>query len=222
LLVAAVFTLVLVVCGAAYADNYTYRRTGAGDGAAGSLTLRKTDFPAQLRLTGGRVKPDETADSDSCNGYSPKERDLVVTGDAESRFHDPAHSVIVDSQVEVFRSSAMAATDVQRGRRMLAPACQTEAARQEHVKLVSYSLLGRPRCTCEFAISAMFETRTPQPNLDQLFILTAVRKGRYEATVLTSVGKSTSDTQSAQAAVTTALSLQGIALKATLTRLHAG
>lgn len=218
----AASALALLVCAAAYADNYTYRRTTADDTAAGAVTLRTADFPAQLRLTGGRVKPDETPNTDSCNGYIPKQRDLVVTGDAEARFHDSARSVIVDSQVEVFRSTTMAATDVQRGQRMLAPACQAQEAKQEHLKLVSYSLLGRPHCTCDFAISAMFETKTPQPNLDQLFVLTAIRKGRFEATVLTTVGKSTSDTSSAQAAVTTALGVQGLALKTTLARLHAG
>lgn len=211
----------LLVCGAAYADNYPYKRTAAGDAAAGSMTLRKADFPVQLQLTGGQVKPDETPNVDSCNGYIPKESDLVVTGDAESRFHDAARSVVVGSQVKLFQSTVMAATDVQRGQRMLAPACQAQAARQEHVKLVSYSLLGRPPCSCEFAVSAMFETTTPQPNLDQLFILTAIRKGRFEATVLTSVGKSMNDTQSAQAAVATALGVQGLAVKTTLSRLHA-
>ena len=218
---AAALALVLLACGAAYADNYRYQRTAAGDGAAGSVTLRKGDFPAQFRLTGGRVKPDETPNTDSCNGYIPKQNDLVVTGDAESRFHDSAHSLVVDSQVELFESTAMAATDVQRGERMLTPTCQSQAAKQEHVKLVHYSLLGRPKCSCDFAISAMFETRSPQPNLDQLFILTAVRKGPYEATVLTLVGKSTTDAQGARAALTTALAVQGTALKTMLSRLHA-
>jgi hypothetical protein len=213
--------LTLLVCGAAYADNYTYQRTSAGDAAAGSMTLRTSDFPAQLRLTGGRVKPDETPNVDSCSGYTPKESDLVVIGDAESRLRDSAHSVVVDSQVELFRSAVMAATDVQRGKRMLSPACQAQAARQEHVKLVSYSLLGRPNCSCDFAVSAMLETKTQQPNLDLLVILTAIRKGRFEATVVSTVGKSLNDAQSAKAAVTTALGVQGFAVKATLSRLHA-
>lgn len=211
----------LLVCGAAYADNYSYKRTTAGDAAAGSMTLRKADFPAQLLLAGGRVKPDETPNVDSCNGYIPKESDLVVIGDAESRLSDSAHSVVVDSQVELFRSTAMAAKDVRRGKRMLSPTCQAQTATQEHVKLVSYSLLGRPNCSCDFAVSVMFETKTPHPNLDLLVILTAVRKGKFEATVLTSVGKATNNAQSAKAAATTALGVQGLAVKATLSRLHA-
>jgi hypothetical protein len=167
------------------------------------------------------VKPDETPDGDVCNGYRPKERDLVVAGDAESRFHDSAHSVVVDSQVELFQSTAMAATDVQRGKRMLDPVCQAQAARQEHVKLVSYSLLGQPRCSCDFAVSAMIETKTERPGLDLLSFLTAIRKGRFEAAVFTSVGKPTNDSQSAEAALRTALAVQGLAVKAVLSRLHA-
>lgn len=215
------FVLVLLVCGAAYADNYTYRRTGAGDAAAASITVRKGDLPAQLRLTGGRVEPDETPNNDSCNGYRPKESDLVVVGDAESRFHDSAHSAVIDSQATLFQTTAMAAADVRRGKRMLAPACQAQEARQEHVKMVSYSLLGHPRCSCDFAISVMLETKSPSPNLDELSILTAVRKGRFEALVVTSVGKSTNDPQHAQSALRTALAVQGLALKAVLARLHA-
>ena len=215
------FVLVLLVCGAAYADNYTYKRSAAGDADAGSTTLRAADFPAQLRLTGGRVTPDETPNVDSCNGYIPKQDDLVVTGDAESRFHDSARSVVVDSQVELFQSTAMAATDVQRGQRMLAPTCQAQAAKQEHITLVSYSVLGRPHCSCDFALSVMFEAKSPHPGVDLLFVLTAIRKGRFEATVLTNVGKSTTDTQSAKAAAATALGVQGLAVKATLSRLHA-
>jgi len=144
------FVLVLLLCTAAFADNYTFKRTAAGDATAFSKTLRKADFPARLGLTGGRVTPDETANVDSCNGYIPKEHDLVVAGDAESRLHDSARSLVVDSQVELFQSSAMAATDVRRGKRMLARPCQAQAAKQEHVKLVSYTVLGHPKCACDF------------------------------------------------------------------------
>lgn len=213
--------VVLTLCAAAFADNYTYKRTAADDDAAASVTLRKTDFPAQLRLTGGRVKPDETPSNDSCNGYRPKESDLVVSGDAESRFHDSTRSIVVDSQAQLFRTAAMAATDVRRGQPMLSSACQAQAAKQEHVKLVSYSNLGHPRCSCDFGVSVMLEAKTSHPGLDTLSILTAVRKGRVEASVITTVGKSTANTQSGETAVQTALAVQGLALKALFARLHA-
>ena len=87
-----VFVVALLVCAAAYAENYTYKRTKAGDADVASMILRKTDFPAQFRLTGGRGAPDETPNTDSCNGYTPKERDLVVVGDAASTFHNANRS----------------------------------------------------------------------------------------------------------------------------------
>lgn len=213
---------VLALCGTAFADNYAYKRTAADDAAAAAATLQKTDFPTQLRLTGGRVKPDETPNNDSCNGYRPKESDLVVSGDAETRFHDSTRSIVVDSQTELFRTTTMAATDVKRGQRMLTPACQAQAATQEHVKLVSYSVLGRPKCTCNFGVSVMFEAKTTHTGLDTLSILTVVRKGRVEASVITTVGKSTASTQSGENALQTALAVQGVAVKALFARLHAG
>jgi hypothetical protein len=222
-LVAAVaLLLVLLVCGAALAENYTFQRTKTGDALARALMLRKTDLPVQFRLIGGRIKPDETPNTDSCNGYIPKERDLVVVGDAETGLHNSERSVLVDSQVQVFQSTAMAATDVQRGVRMLTPSCQAEQAKQEHVKLVSYSVLGRPKCTCDFGVSVVLETKTARASLNNLTLVTAIRKGRVEASVITTVGKSTIDAQKGQAAAQTALIVQGIALKAALARLHAG
>lgn len=211
----------LALCAAAYAENYTYKRTAAGDATVGSIVLAKADFPAQLRLAGGRVKPDETPNTDSCNGYVPKQRDLVVVGDAESTFHNPDHSVIVDSQVGMFGSTTMAATDVQRSMRMLTAACQSQAAKQEHVTLVRYVLLGHPRCTCDYGVSAMLETKTAHAGIDNLMIVTVVRMGRFEASVFTNVGKSTTSTQSASAAAQTVLVVQGVALKALLSHLHA-
>jgi hypothetical protein len=213
--------LLLTVCGAALAENYTFKRTKAGDALAASLTLRKTDLPAQLGLIGGRIKPDETPNTDSCNGYTPKQHDLVVVGDAETNFHDSAHSLLVDTQVQVFQSSAMTAADVQRAIRNLTPACQTEEAKQEHVKLVSYAVLGRPKCTCDFAISLMFETKTARATLNNLTIITAIRKGRYEAGVITRAGTAPTDVQKRQLASQTALIVQGLAVKATLAHLHA-
>jgi hypothetical protein len=87
--------LLLSVCGAALAENYTFKRTKAGDALAASLTLRKTDPPGQLGLTGGWIKPDETPNTDSCNGYTPEEHDLAVVGDAETSFHDAVRSLPV-------------------------------------------------------------------------------------------------------------------------------
>jgi hypothetical protein len=185
------------------------------------MILRKADFPAQFRLTGGRGKPDETGNTDSCNGYTPKERDLVVAGDAESTFHNANRSVVVDSQVAMFQTEAMAAADVQRSLRMITPACQAQAAKEEHVKLVRYALLGHPNCTCDYAVSALLETKTAHVGLDNLMIVTFIRRGQYEATLFTNVGKSTANATSAGQAAQTALIVQGTALKVLVRRVHA-
>ena len=216
-----VFLVALSVCAAAYAENYTYKRTTAGDATVASMILRKADFPAQFRLTGGRGKPDETGNTDSCNGYTPKERDLVVAGDAESTFHNANRSVVVDSQVAMFQTEAMAAADVQRSLRMITPACQAQAAKEEHVKLVRYALLGHPNCTCDYAVSALLETKTAHVGLDNLMIVTFIRRGRYEATLFTNIGKSTANATSAGQAAQTALIVQGTALKVLVRRVHA-
>ena len=168
------------------------------------------------------MKPDETPNTDACNGYIPREHDLVVVGDAESAFHTADHAVFVDSQVARFRSPAMAAKDVQRSSPTLSASCQAQAAKQEHVTLVHYALLGRPKCTCDFGVSAIVETKTKHAGLNSLTIATWVREGAYEANILTTVGKSTTNAQAASGATRTALLVQGIALKALLARLHVG
>ncbi len=218
--VAAGLTLaVLVLCGAALADNYTYRRTAADDAAAARVTLKAGDFPSQLALSGGAVKPDETPNNESCDGYRPKESDLVVTGDAEARFHDAHRSLAVDAQVQLLQTASMAATDIARSRRMLTVACQLQAAKQDGVKVVSYVPMGKVRCGCPFSVSYVFETKSSKPGLDHLFVVSVLRKGRAEATVFTAVGKSVSDTQGA--ALRDALAVQGLAVKAVVARLPA-
>jgi hypothetical protein len=219
LAVALAALVALLLCGAALADNYAYKRTAADDAKAASVALKVRDFPAQLRLAGGAVKPDETPDNESCNGYQPKESDLVVSGDAETRFQTHDGSVAVDSQIEILKTSAMAATDVARSKRMLSVACQLQAAKQDHVKLVSYVPMGAARCSCAFSASFAFETKTVKAGLDHLFVVTVMRKGRAEATVLTLIGKSTSDTQNA--ALRDALAVQNFAVKAVAARLPA-
>jgi hypothetical protein len=218
-LTAGVALVALAMCGAALANNYQYKRTAADDAKAASVALKTHDFPAQLKLSGGAVKPDETADNESCNGYQPKEADLVVTGDAETRFQNPNGSVAVDAQVEILKTASMAATDVTRSKRMLSVTCQLQAAKQDHIKLVSYVPMGAARCGCEFSASFAFETKTAKAGLDHLFVVTVMRKARTEVTLLTLVGKSTSDKQNA--ALRDALAVQGLAVKAVTARLPA-
>ena len=190
---AVLLALVLALCGTALADNYTYQRIPRDNAAAAAITVRAADLPKQLGLTGGRVKPDETPNSDSCNGYHPRSSDLVVTGDAETRYTDH-RTLTVDSQVSLLKTAAMAAADVKRELPLLSSACSKQVARQEHVKLFSYRMLGPARCPCDDSLSFLMETPTKNPAVHLLMIVTVMRRGRIEASVMTGVGKSTADT----------------------------
>jgi hypothetical protein len=217
---AALVALVLVLCGAAFADNYTFRRTAHDDAIAASIATPKSAFPASLALAGGRVKPDETPNTDTCNGRVPKQSDLVVTGDAETRYSSKSSGIaMVDSQVTLLETAAMVKTDFARELPTLTRACSLQEAKQEHLQLVSWTRLGPARCACDYSMSFTFETGTGQPTIHLLWVGTVMRKGRVEASVLTAVVKRTSDTQNL--ALRSALGLQGLAVKAVASRFPA-
>ena len=213
-------TLVLALCGVALADNYSYHRNAHDDGTAASIVVRGSDLPATFRLTGGRVKPDETADNTTCNGYRPKESDLVVTGDAATRFSNKAAGILgVYSQVQLMKTNSMAATDVTRSVRMLSRECSAEEAKSEHLKMVSFKSLGPATCACDYSESITFETATTNAAIHTLWVFTVMRHGRIEASVITGVGKSANDTQNL--ALGAALGIQGLAVKAVSARFAA-
>lgn len=211
--------LVFAVCGAALADNYRYERTAHDDAAAAAVALKPSDFPAQFALRGGPTKPDETPDHDSCYGYRPKESDLVVTGDAETKYANAKAGIVsIDSQVELLKTRAMTATDFARSLPMLSSRCMFTIAKQEHIHLVgSWLMLGAARCVCDQSASFSFETTTARKNLHLLWILTVMRRGRFESFVMTALAKSTADTRNAT--FRDALVVQGLAIKAVSERL---
>jgi hypothetical protein len=207
----------LALAGAALADNYKFHRFPGDDALAAAIVVKEADAPTGLKLTGGPTKPDETPNTDSCNGKLPKESDLTVTGDAATDYTGKA--VEVHSQVQLFKTAAMAATDVRRQMPMLrSPACGLETAKRHHLELLSYTPLGRARCACDDSESISFETPTKKANLHVFFIFTAMRRGRVEATIMTGVGKSTSDKNFV--AVREALVIQGSEILAVSKRLH--
>lgn len=216
---ATLAVLVLVLCGAALAENYHYARTAQDDALAASLLLKKSDYPAGLRLTGGRSKPDETPNKDTCDGRQPKVADLVVTGDAEAKFSNVRGGIIeLDSEVETLQTAAMVKTDLRRNRQFLTQHCLTEVASQEHIELVRPGrITTTTRCGCDEIITTSFEIRTANPKLHLLWLESDVAMGRFEATVTTAVGKSTSDTQNLAANV--AVTLHTRALQTLLARL---
>jgi hypothetical protein len=210
---------VLALCGTALADNYDYQRVPRDNAAAAAITIRAADLPKQLRLTGGRIKPDETPNSDSCNGYRPKAADLIVTGDAETRYTDH-RAITVDSQVEFLKTATMAAEDVKRQLPLLAAACSKQVAAQEHVKLFSYKVLGPARCPCDDSLSLVIETATKNPAVHLLMIVTVMRRGRIEASVMTGVGRSTTD--KSNLALRDAVAIQNLAISALAKHLQPG
>ncbi len=54
-LAALLAMLLLVVCEAAFGDNYRYARTRPDDSVAASIALRASDVPATWQLHGGRT-----------------------------------------------------------------------------------------------------------------------------------------------------------------------
>lgn len=214
---AAATLLVLALCGAALADNYQFDRVPGDDAAAAAIAVKATDAPTGLKLTGGPTKPDETPTTDSCNGIRPKESDLVVTGAAATDLS--ARAVSVHSEVELFKTTAMAATDDRRQMPMLrSAACGFQQAKQHHLKLIYFKPLGRARCLCDDSESITFEIPTKKAGLHVVYLYTAMRRGRTEVTILTGVGKSTNDKNGL--AVREALVIQGTAILAVSKRLN--
>jgi len=196
--VAATFlALALAVCGGAPAENYRYAHSSRDDRLAASTLLRKTDFPAQLRLSGGRTKPDETATDATCDGKQPKQSDLVITGDAETRFANAPQGILqLDSEVQAFKTEAMARTDFARQLPFLTARCGAEIMKHEHTTLVKpWHVTVTKKCICDEMVTMTFETTTSRPDLHVVWVVSGVRVGRFEATIVTMIGKSPSDTQ---------------------------
>jgi len=106
--------VLLLAAGAALADNYQYRFVSADQAAARRTVLLRAYLPALIGWKGGSVKPDESGQTakDRCHGYLPKESDLVVTGDSETKYS--LNGFTIDTQATVFRSAAMAEADWKR------------------------------------------------------------------------------------------------------------
>jgi hypothetical protein len=103
--------LALVTAASAAAENYQYKIVAKDKAAAAAVALKRSDLPGLAGWTGGSVRPDRTpqTNADRCNGYLPKQSDLVVTGDAETKYR--LQTTTIDTQVQLLRTPAMVATD---------------------------------------------------------------------------------------------------------------
>jgi len=113
----AILATALVVVAGASASNPGKQKielNAADQARARAVVLRRSDLGAGW--SGGRIKPDLTSQV-SCASYHPKVSDLVVTGAAESQFRGTG--IVVENEVEIFRTAAMVDRD---WRRSIVPA----------------------------------------------------------------------------------------------------
>jgi hypothetical protein len=209
------------IADAALTENYQYKRNAQDDAKAAAIVFQRTDLPPALKsLKGGRIKPDETpaTSKDECDGYLPKQSDLAVTGDAESRYSDSTGTLAFDTQVSLFKTSAMASLDWKRQMPSMNAACIRKAAANaasSGESLISVIRLPSIRCGCEnasFALDVAY-SYPGKPKVPYVFVVTELRRGRAEASVLTSLREVDATARAAS------LNVQGGVLKAVQSRL---
>ena len=178
---------------AALTENYQYKRTAQDDAKAGAIVFQRSDLPLALKsLKGGRIKPDETpaTSKDRCDGYLPKQSDLAITGDAESRYSDGG-LLAFDTQVSLFKTAAMASLDWSRQSPTMNASCIRKAAANANSgeSLASVIRLPSIPCGCQnasFALEVSY-SHPGKPNSHYVFVATELRLGRAEASVLTTL-----------------------------------
>lgn len=108
---AAVAVLLFAIGGALAASPSTWKiaRTAAGNTAAMSETLRKSDLGAGW--TGGAKKPDLTSTM-PCSNYRPKQSDLTVVGAARAVWG--SNGLEVDDSATLLRTARMVKLDWKR------------------------------------------------------------------------------------------------------------
>jgi hypothetical protein len=216
--VAGALCVAAVATAAATGENYRFRRTAGDEAAAAAAVLERTDLPGTLVLRGGRSKPDEKAETaaDTCNGRLQEEHDLVVTGDAQSDFKDPTGILHISTEIRLFETARMAATDMRRDASFATRACfvQQSARQKPALRLVGFRRLGSvvgvssSSYQVEFAIVG----RPRSPHI--VIVYSDLVKGRVRA----QVGTTLLEIQST--APTVALQLQAYAVSAVTARLR--
>lgn len=185
--VALTAAIALVACGVAAADNWQIRFTAEGQAAASAAVVARADLPVGADWSGVAVKPN-LASAPLCNGWNPKQSDLVVNGAAEMRWQSTA--LIFDSQASVLKTPTMVKLDWQRT--MLAP--QTDSCLRKTVKdqlpvtasLVSFKRLAFPQvATYVRAYRALLDIAGSVSSVRFMTDIVVVGTGRTELTLLT-------------------------------------
>jgi hypothetical protein len=84
----------------------------ADQALARSLVLAQADLGPTSVWHGGRVKPDDSFNP-ACANFHLRQADLILTGEAESRYRTAAYRV-ADSEVHVLQTATMVRLDFQR------------------------------------------------------------------------------------------------------------
>jgi hypothetical protein len=187
----ALCAIALVAAGAAAAENYQFKIVAKDKATAASVVATRADLGGLSGWTGGAVKPDRSPEgtADRCNGYLPKESDLVVTGDAETKYSFQATTI--DTQIQLLRTSAMVATDWRRS--MEIPdylSCARKAFGSQLPKSerfvsftkLPYSTFGTKSAAYRALISLTSAGRSIRVAVD----IIAFYRGRTEATIIIS------------------------------------
>lgn len=193
----ALFAAALVATGAAAAENYQFKIVAKDKAKAAASVATRADLGGLPGWTGGAVKPDRSPETnaDRCNGYLPKQSDLVVTGDAETKFS--FQGTTIDTQIQILRTPAMVATDWHRS--MEVPDYVSCARKQfgsqlpksEHLisfAKLPYSTFG----TKSAAYRALISVSSAGGSIRVAVDVIAFYRGRTEATVVISGAAPTS------------------------------
>ncbi len=186
--------LALIFVESALTENYRYRRTARDDAKAAAILLTRSDLPSSSAVKGGRVTPDETptTSKDACNGHVAKESDLIITGDAKSKFVDPSGVLTIESSVSVYQTAAMVLADWSRQRPLLTANClrQVLARSATPTRLVSFRRLrSLPGYANDNYVIDVAYHLAGKPSVEFLFAVTILRRGRTEALISTQLEK---------------------------------
>jgi hypothetical protein len=133
----------------AKADNFQFKVAPADQAAAAAAVLKLSDIASGKGWTGGAIKPDRSPDTPDCPNVVVKVSDLVVTGDAESKFKYQGGVGSIHTSSGVFRTTDMLEDYWQRDTGNPAViACSrksVEKSVQKYGRLVSFKELALPR-----------------------------------------------------------------------------
>jgi hypothetical protein len=167
----------LVVVQAALAESPVTRFTAADQAAAKAAVLKAADLGAGWK---GGLRKATVEGPPSCDGWNPKQADLLVSGAAESSF--TTSGAMVSSSAMVYKTTRMAALDWQRT--VAAPQvvkCISKdfaAGAGDGVRLVSMKRLSFPRLATYSTRLRLVADYTQGQRMRILFDVVIVGRGR--------------------------------------------